>query len=136
KPLDGKDAMRTFGNWQNSGIETASPCQPWQGRSSITSDAFSQRQKKPIRSGWRCPKSEIVACRTPRERQGFSTSLAHRTQNDMQRVDWMSHLRSHNEVEVSPKCSGSRPTKSRIEIPTSAPDDAYTRGRDTKGVLK
>ena len=32
--------------------------------------------------------------------------------------------------------SGSRPTKSRIEIPTSAPDDAYTRGRDTKGVLK
>ena len=84
KPLDGKDGMRTFGNWQNSGIETASPCQPWQGRSSITSDAFSQWQKKPIRSGWRCSKSEIVACRSPASGNFFASSRRDRTQNDMQ----------------------------------------------------
>lgn len=32
--------------------------------------------------------------------------------------------------------SGSRPTKSKIDIASSAPKDAYTLGRDVPGALK
>lgn len=32
--------------------------------------------------------------------------------------------------------SGSRPTKSKIDIETSAPEDAHTQGRDVPGSLK
>lgn len=32
--------------------------------------------------------------------------------------------------------SGSRPTPSKIKIPTSAPENAHTQGRDVPGSLK